>query len=266
MAEPISSGAPGTDLPLAGRIAFVTGAAGRGTGRATAYALARDGADVAVNAEHSLKEAEEVAADLRALGRRSIVAPGNIADPAAVAAAMARVRDELGAPDILAVTAGARWRPRRIDDIPPDDWRAVLGEEIDAAYLLVREVLPAMRAAERGSIIVVGGFGADDWTVPPEDGPIDYALGKAARHWLVRTLALQEAPHGVTVNGVAPGPITRVPLDRLPDAVLGRHDLAAYRRPTQVDVANAIAWLAGAPAVTGSLVQLPGPEPGAVRA
>jgi NAD(P)-dependent dehydrogenase (short-subunit alcohol dehydrogenase family) len=113
--------------------------------------------------------------------------------------------------------------------------------------------------------VIVGGYGADDWNVPPDEGPLDYALGKAARHWLVRTLARQEAQHGVTVNGVAPGPITRIPIEHLRDAVLGMHAVEGLRHPTQLDVADAIGWLVRSPAVTGTIVQLPGPEPGAVR-
>ena len=139
-----------------------------------------------------------------------------------------------------------------------------MAEEIDAVYLLIRATLPAMREAGWGRIVTVGGYDAEAWTVAPEVGPIDYALGKAARHWLVRTLARHEAQHGVTLNAVAPGPITRLANDDVLDAVLGRHALEGYRRPTQVDVAEAIVRLCRDGSVTGSVVSLPGPNPGAV--
>lgn len=260
MSDPVQSA---VEPPLRGHIAFVTGGAGRGIGRATAYALARDGADVAVNTHRSTEAAEAVAAELRDFGVRTTVVTADVSEPEAIAAAFARVRVELGAPDILVVSAGGRWTPRAIDDIPPEQWRDVLAEEVDAFYLAVREVLPAMRARGWGRIVTVGGFDAEQWQVPTDAGPIDYALGKAARHWLTRTLARQEAVHGVTVNAVAPGPLTRVPLELVRDAVTGAHPLEGYRRPTQVDVAEAIAWLCRANAVTGTIVQLPGPEPGA---
>ncbi|MCK9486408.1 MAG: SDR family oxidoreductase [Dehalococcoidia bacterium] len=261
-----SSSSPAASLALSGRVAIVTGAAGRGAGRATALALARDGADVALSTHRSVGAAEDVAEQVRGLGRRAIVVAGDVSEPAVVDTLVERARAELGAVDIVVASAGGRWVPRPIEDIPPDEWREAMAEEVDALYLLVRATLPAMRDAGWGRIVTVGGFDAEAWTVLPEFGPVDYALGKAARHWLVRTLARHEAKHGVTVNAVAPGPITRIQPERVLDAVLGRVALEAYRRPTQVDVANTIAWLCASPAVNGAVVDLPGPEPGAVTA
>ncbi|MCB9491065.1 MAG: SDR family NAD(P)-dependent oxidoreductase [Dehalococcoidia bacterium] len=251
-------------LPLAGRVALVTGGAGKGVGRATALALAREGADVALNTHRSLDRAEAVAEQIRSLGRRALVVPGDASDPAVVDELVGRARAELGAPGIVVASAGGRWVPRPIEEIPPDEWREAMAEEIDGVFLLVRATLPAMREAGWGRIVTVGGYDAEQWTVPPEVGPIDYALGKAARHWLVRTLARHEARHGVTLNAVAPGPITRLAMEDVFDAVLGRHALEGYRRPTQVDVAEAIVRLCLDGTVTGSVVALPGPEPGAV--
>ena len=250
--------------PLAGRVAIVTGAAGRGVGRATALALAREGADVVVNTHRSDDAAEDVAAQIRSLGRRAIVVVGDASNPAVVETLVERTRAELGAPGIVIASAGGRWIPRPIEEIPPDEWREAMAEEIDAVYLLIRATLPAMREAGWGRIVTVGGYDSEAWTVAPEVGPIDYALGKAARHWLMRTLARHEAQHGVTLNAVAPGPITRLANDDVLDAVLGRHALEGYRRPTQVDVAEAIVRLCLDGSVTGSVVSLPGPNPGAV--
>jgi NAD(P)-dependent dehydrogenase (short-subunit alcohol dehydrogenase family) len=251
-------------LPLTGRIAIVTGAAGRGVGRATAFALARDGADIVVATHRSHEAAEQVAVAVRALGRRSFAFVGDTSRADVVEALVERTRADLGEPGIVVASTGGRWIPRPIEEIPPDEWREAMAEEVDSVYLLARATLPAMRAAGWGRLVTVGGYDAERWTVPPEVGPIDYALGKAARHWLVRTLARHEAAHGITVNAVAPGPITRVPIEAIANAVLGQHDLAGYRRPTQVDVANTIAWLCASPSVTGTIVELPGSEPGAV--
>ncbi|MDO9444812.1 MAG: SDR family oxidoreductase [Dehalococcoidia bacterium] len=253
-------------LPLAGRVAVVTGGAGRGIGRATALVLARDGADVLVNTHRNAEAAEEVAATIRGLGRRAEVVLGDSSDPDTVARIFADARATLGEPVIVVVSSGARWVPRTLDAIPPADWREAFAEETDAFYLAAREALPAMRAAGWGRIVTVGGFDAEAWHRPSSEVPFDYGLGKATRHWMVRTLARQEAANGITVNAVAPGPITRVPLDSLVDTVLGRTGTEGLRSPTQVDVAEAIAWLCRAAAVTGTVVNLPGPEPGAVSA
>lgn len=253
-------------LPLQGRVAIVTGAAGRGIGRATALALARDGADVVVNTHLAADAAEAVAEQVRSMGRRALAVVGDASDPATVDEMVGRARAEVGEPNIVVASAGGRWIPRAIEDIPPKEWREAMAEEVDTLYLLARAVLPSMRAAGWGRIVTVGGFDAEAWTAPPEVGPVDYALGKASRHWLVRALARHEARHGITVNAVAPGPVTRIAVDLVLDAVLGRAALAEYRRPTQVDVANAIAWLCASPAVNGAVIDLPGPEPGAVSA
>ncbi|MQC19334.1 MAG: SDR family oxidoreductase, partial [Chloroflexi bacterium] len=238
--------------------------AGRGIGRATALTLAREGADVALNTHRSTDAAEAVAAQVRSLGSRSIVVPGDISDPDAVEKVVNRTTAELGEPGIIIASAGGRWVPRSIESIPPAEWREAMAEEIDALFYLVRATLPAMRLAGWGRIVTVGGYDADQWTAPPEEGPLDYALGKAARHWLVRTIARHEARHGVTMNAVAPGPVTRLSLEDVLGAVLGTHSLDGYRRPTQVDVAEAIVRLCLDGTVTGSVVGLPGPEPGAV--
>jgi len=252
--------------PLLGRIALVTGAAGRGIGHATALALARDGADVVVNTHRSREAAEAVAGEVRGFGRRALAITADVSVAAEVDAMFVETRATLGEPSIVVASAGGLWKPRSLDEIPPEEWRIAMAEEVDALYLLARACLPAMRAAEWGRIVAVGGFDNEDWRVPSEDGPLDYALGKAARHWLVHTLARQEARYGITVNGVAPGPVTRVPPDALLDAVRGAHALDDYRRPTQVEVAETIAWLVAQPAVNSTMVALPGPEPGAVKA
>ncbi len=254
----------GNSLPLAGRVALVTGAAGRGVGRATAYALARDGADVAVNTRRSIEQAEGVAAELRDLGRRAVVVLGDMAAPDDVARCVEQATAELGAPDIAVVSAGGRWAPRAFEEIPPEEWRATVSGEIDPLYLTMRAVLPGMRERGWGRIVSVGGFDADDWRHASEEGPYDYALGKAGRHWLTKTLARREAAHGVSVNAVAPGPITRVPAEAIREAVLGTHELDGYTRPTQVDVAETIAWLCRTGTVTGTIVRMPGVDPDAV--
>jgi len=219
---------------------------------------------VALNTHRSLADAEVVAEQVRSLGRRALVVGGDIADPATVDTLVARAREELGPPDIVVASAGGRWIPRPIEAIPPEEWREAMAEEVDAVFLLLRATLPAMREAGWGRVVTVGGYDAEQWTVPPEVGPVDYALGKAARHWLVRTLARHEAQHGVTLNAVAPGPITRLAREDVLDAVLGRLALDGYHRPTQVDVAEAIVRLCLDASVTGSIVALPGPHPGAV--
>ncbi len=255
-----------SETPLLGRVALVTGAAGRGIGHATALALARDGADVVVNTHRNREAAERVAEEVRSFGRFALAVTADTSEPDAVEDMLTEVRGRLGDPLIVIVSAGGPWKPRPLDEIPPDEWRATLAEEIDSFYLLARACLPAMRAARWGRLAAVGGFDAEDWRASTGEAPLDYPLGKAARHWLIRTLARQEARHGVTVNGVAPGPVTRIDPAVLTEAIRGTHAEPGLRHPTQVDVAEVLAWIVAQPAVNGSIVALPGPEPGAVKA
>ncbi|HYM16906.1 MAG TPA: SDR family oxidoreductase, partial [Dehalococcoidia bacterium] len=88
--------------------------------------------------------------------------------------------------------------------------------------------------------------------------PLDYPLGKAARHWLTRTLAPLEAPHGITINAVAPGPTARFTAAEALAAVRGERTADAGNTPQ--DIAEVVAFLCSdaAARVTGAVVPMPG--------
>lgn len=200
-------------MELEGRVALVTGASGRGMGRSIALTLAREGADIVVNYQKREERARQVADAIESFGRRAYAHQADASDPEAVASMVRAAESELGKVDIAVASAGALWQPRDFVDIEPDYWREVMAEEIDAAYALIRSTLPGMRERGWGRIVLVGGLDADAWRFGPPDAPFDYPLGKAARHWLARTLGPRERKHGVTINAVAPGPIERIELD-----------------------------------------------------
>jgi 3-oxoacyl-[acyl-carrier protein] reductase len=133
-----------------------------------------------------------------------------------------------------------------------------MAEEIDAAYGVIRAVLPGMRARGWGRIVLVGGHGADEWRFGPPDAPLDYPLGKAARHWLARTLGPREREHGVTINAIAPGPIAYVSLEEAQRLVTGGE--RANDEPTPQDAAEVVAFLCSERArhVSGAVVPVPG--------
>jgi NAD(P)-dependent dehydrogenase (short-subunit alcohol dehydrogenase family) len=115
-----------------------------------------------------------------------------------------------------------------------------------------------MRRRGWGRIVLVGGRDADDWPFGPPDAPFDYPLGKAARHWLARTLGPRELQHGVTINAVAPGPIDYVPLEQARRLVEG--DVEASNDPSPQDVAELVAYLCSERAafVTGAVIPVAG--------
>ena len=200
-------------MELDGRVALVTGASGGGMGRSIALTLARDGADIVLNYRNNLERAKEVAAAIEALGRTVYLHQADTEDPDAVFAMVQAADSEFGHVDIAICSAGGAWKVQDFVDIEPDHWRAVMRGEVDSAYGLIRATLPGMRERGWGRIVMIGGLRADDWTYGPPDGPLDYPLGKAARHWLARTLGPRERANGITINAVAPGPIEHVEFD-----------------------------------------------------
>ena len=246
------------EMELSGRVALVTGASGEGMGRSIALTLAREGADIVVNFRQRRERAEVVAQTIEAMGRRALVHQADVADADAVQAMVAAAEAHFGRLDIAVGSAGGPWQPRDLPEIEPDHWREVQAGEIDAAYALLRAALPGMRERGWGRIVLIGGYRADEWRAGPPEAPLDYPLGKAARHWLVRTLGPRELAHGVTVNAVAPGPIEWVTLEQARRLVEG--DVEASDEPTPQDAAEVVAFLCSERAsfVTGAVIPVVG--------
>jgi NAD(P)-dependent dehydrogenase (short-subunit alcohol dehydrogenase family) len=98
---------------------------------------------------------------------------------------------------------------------------------------------------------------ADDWRFGPPDAPLDYPLGKAARHWITRTMAPREIAHGITINAVAPGPTRRFSHE---DAVAALESMPDTTGNTPQHIAEAVAFLCSdaASRITGAVIPLPG--------
>lgn len=245
-------------MELTGRVALVTGASGKGMGRSIALTLARDGADIVVNFKERRERAEETAKVIESMGRRALVQQADASDPDAVLSMVRAAEAHFGRLDIAVCSAGASWKPQDITEIEPAHWRSVMAEEIDAAYAVLRAALPGMRTRGWGRIVLVGGHMADEWRFGPPDTPLDYPLGKAARHWLARTLGPRELPHGVTINAIAPGPIEYVTLEQA--RRLAEGDIEAGDAPTPQDAAEVVAFLCSERArrITGAVVPVAG--------
>jgi 3-oxoacyl-[acyl-carrier protein] reductase len=187
-------------MELQGRIAMVTGASRR-IGRATALGLAGHGADVILHARHSRGEIEAVAAEVRALGRRAHCILGDVADEASVEAIFAEA-ESFGAPDILVNNAAIRGQ-KPFREMTLAEWRAVTGVVLDGAFLCSREALKRMAPRGFGVIVNIGGVTAHIGA----DQRAHVSAAKAGLVGLTKALAVEFAPHGVTVNCVAPGKI-----------------------------------------------------------
>ena len=187
------------DKDLSGSVALVTGSA-RNIGRAIALALAEAGAAVMITARQALGDAEAVAAELRQAGGRATAMTGDVGDPDAVAALVAATVERLGRLDILVNNASIR-PEAALADLDYAQWRAVLGSTLDGAYLCSRAALPHLIASGRGAIVNIGGLSSH--TGAPRRAHVIAA--KAGLTGLTRALAHELAPHGITVNCVAPG-------------------------------------------------------------
>jgi len=229
-------------------------------GRSIALTLAREGADIVVNYRRRARRAQEVARVIGEMGRRSLVQQADVADPSAVQAMVEAALAAFGQIDILVNSAGGGWKPQDLTEIEPEHWRSVMAEEIDASYLLMRAVLPGMRERGWGRIISIGGYEAENWRLGPPEAPLDYPLGKAARHWLTRTLAPREMVHGITINAIAPGPIPYISLEEAMEAVRGGPAWVRRDRSGPQDVAEAVAFLCSERArfLAGAVLTIPG--------
>ncbi len=189
---------------LAGKVAIVTGGA-RNIGRATALALAADGARVVVNARQDGAAAEAVADEIKATGGDSLAYIADITDEDAVADLVAAAVARFGRIDILVSNAALR-RQQPFLEISLAEWHEILSVPLDGAFLTTRACIPHMIDAGGGTIVMLGGASAHIGT--PNRAHV--CAAKAGLIGLTHALAVEMAPHNIRVNCVAPGSIDTV--------------------------------------------------------
>lgn len=190
-------------FPATGRVAVVTGASGA-IGRAVADRLRADG-DIVYGL------------DVRPGGEHSIVC--DLTDDDAVADAFARVREEAGSVQVLVHAAGITGAGSVLDE-EPATWRRILDVNLTSAYLAARAVIPQMRDAGGGAIVLVASVNAR-FGGSALSGPA-YAASKGGLVTLARFLAREHAADGITSNAVAPGPHATPMWDALDDGLRER--------------------------------------------
>ncbi|GLX07599.1 SDR family oxidoreductase [Microbispora sp. NBRC 16548] len=233
------------------KVAVVTGA-DSGIGRATAVMLAAHGFDVGVTYHQDEKGARETAEQVEVRGRRAAVRQHDLTDPVAAAAVIDELADELGGLGVLVNNAGTGTAEPLLE-IGYDRWRSVLAVDLDGPFLCSQRAARRMIARGAGGRIVNVTSVHEEY---PRLGAGPYCAAKGGLRMLSRTLAMELARHGITVNTVAPGEIA-TPMtgqedqpprpDSRPGYPLGRPGDAR-------EVAAVIAFLAGPTAsyVTGA--------------
>lgn len=234
---------------LKGQIALVTGAS-RGLGKAIAIALAQAGADVAVNYRERAAAAEEVAAEIRGIGRRALIVQADVSDARQVDEMVGRVESELGAVTILVNNAGIA-RPQQIEEVTEQDFDEILRVNLKSAFLVTQRVLPKMRAAKFGRIINLSSVAAQLGGVV---GP-HYAASKAGLIGLAHFYAIGLAKEGITANAIAPGPIITEMLEGAP-MTTSLVPMGRFGHPDEV--ASAAVMLAGNGFISGQTISING--------
>jgi len=224
---------------LAGKVALVTGG-NTGIGRAVCLAFAEEGADVAVAWLAREPEAESLAGAIRAKGRRCHLVKTDVTREHDVRAMMSGVLATLGRLDVLVNNAGIQ-RPQLITEMTVEDWDRMMAVHLRGAFLCSREAARHMIARRAGRIInlcsQLGYIGRERYTA--------YSTAKGGMIAFTRALARELAPHGILVNGVAPG-LVDTGFDPLPEEAKAAHAAALplKRLGTPEDMTSAFVFLA----------------------
>ncbi len=241
---------------LEDRVVLCTGAAG-GIGRAAVRAFAAAGARVAVS-DLRPGPLDELVAELPGAGHHPF--PVDLADRDAPERLVARVRERCGRLDVLAHYAAVLRRRPELEDVTDEDWDAQQEVNLRATFFLCRAAARAMKELGGGRIITVASQG---WWSGGFGGSVVYAATKGGVVSMTRGLARTLAPHGITVNCIAPGnvdtPMLTTDLDpAVLDGLLADTPLGRLARPE--DLAGAAVFLASRHAayITGATLNISG--------
>lgn len=195
----ISSASPGV---LAGRKALVTGAS-KGVGRGVALALARAGADVAINYHSDLKGAEQTANEIRAMGRQALVVGADVGKAEQVQAMFEKVLAEMPPLTILVNNAGVQtWKP--LLDLTEAEWDKVLDTNLKGCFLCTQWAGRHMREHGLGGSIINIGSGSNKLAFP---NLVNYTASKGGIDMFTKSAAVELGRYKIRVNCAAPGAI-----------------------------------------------------------
>ena len=242
---------------LAGKVAIITGA-GQGIGEAIARLFAREGAKIIVNARTEAKVIS-VAEDITADGGVACGVPADIGESTGVEQLIEETQQRFQHIDILVHNAGI-FPYALLEDLDEDSWNKVINVNLTSAYRLTKACLPAMKERGAGRVLFTSSVQGNYVAVP---GCAHYAASKAGLTGLIKSAALELAPHKITVNGVEPGLVLTSGVEQALSE--RRRGLMADYVPLKrwgepVEIAHAMLYLASKEAayVTGQTIVVDG--------
>jgi 3-oxoacyl-[acyl-carrier protein] reductase len=246
-------------MVLKNQIALVTGASS-GIGRATAEALARQGARVAVNYFRNRAGAEQAVDTITGFGGEAMAVAADVTSAAAVAGMVEYVAKQWGPVDILINNAGDLLARRTLAEMTEEYWDQMMSLNLKSVFLCVKAVWEQMAVRKTGCIINVTSISARNGGGP---GAAAYSAAKGGLLVYTKSLAKELAPYGIRVNGVAPGVILTPFHDRHSSAETIQKWLTGIplgRTGTPEEVAGTIAFLASPAAgyITGETIEING--------
>jgi NAD(P)-dependent dehydrogenase (short-subunit alcohol dehydrogenase family) len=229
------------------RTALVTGAARR-IGRAIALDLAASGWNVGVHYGSSQDEAEAVAADIRAMGRRSATLACDLEDPVATSGLVPACAARLG-PVVCLVNNASLFLDDDIDTLDPAVWDRQLAVNLRAPVLLAQALARHLPAGSLGNVVNI----IDQRVLRPMPGFLSYAVAKEGLYAATRLLAQALAPR-IRVNGIGPGPVMRNAYQSEAAFAAEADATLLGRPPAPEEIAQAVRFLLDAPSLTGQMI------------
>ncbi|WP_438316496.1 3-oxoacyl-[acyl-carrier-protein] reductase [Sporosarcina sp. FA9] len=240
--------------PLAGKVAVVTGGS-RGIGATIAKALAENGASVAINYQTRIDDANAIVKEIEEKGGISVAIKSDVSNPKDVKSFMEEVKKTFGKIDILVNNAGIT-RDRTFRNLTNEDWNEVIDVNLNSVFYTTKEVINHMLEQKSGRIINIssiigqsGGFGQSN-----------YAASKAGLVGLTKSLALETAKNGITVNAICPGFIETEMVKEMPENVKESiiSKIPMRRLGQTEEIAEAVLFLTTAEYITGQSINING--------
>jgi 3-oxoacyl-[acyl-carrier protein] reductase len=243
-------------VPLRQRTALITGGS-RGIGKSIAQGLAREGARIAISYRSNMTAAQNTLRQMNTQGWECFAVEADATDPEKVESLIEKVVERFGRLDILVNNVGMfNWKS--VIETTKEEWREVLDSNLLSVFYASKAVLPTMRRQRWGRIINLGAIGAErafgQATISA------YAAAKAAVVSFSRSLAVEEAKHGITVNVISPSNIDERELTREEALRMRDARFPVGRPPSAEDVSSAVKFFASEAAdyITGQVLTVSG--------